>query len=830
MSMSHLYGRRDEDDEGVEVESFEVTDWDLANEFNPDRRKYRQTKEQATYGIWAERDSDEDERPSFGNKKSKDYTAPVNFVSAGLRKTASEEKRQKEEGSDDSDGSGPSAPPLSRGTAPKKLQMGNFGGTKHQRFAGGIQTGKGLGSWEKHTKGIGQKLLQKMGYQAGKGLGKNAQGILNPIEAKVRKGKGAVGAYGNERTHQSLQDFPVVDSEEEEEKEFQKELGQWRKDPAGTGVKKKPKYSYKTVDELKAKGKLAARSTAASAGELAQVKVIDMTGREQKVYYSYSQMSNKHSVPHEGPPSLTTRDQKGSGFAVPELEHNLQLLIDLTEQNILQSARRLQHEKDIVVSLTHEAKALQITLDTEQKAIQRMEAVQALVDRFPSEDMAPGEGPTLQECAEIFETLQSDYYEEYKTLGLGELAVPVVHPLLKEKLRSWDPLKDPSYCLEEIGQWRAILESRDLHSSGPDSNMDPYHRLLWEVWIPVMRSCVLCWQPRIVRPMVECVEIWAPLLPRWITDYLLEQLLLPRLQREVDNWNPLTDTVPIHSWIHPWLLLLQARLEPLYPPIRSKLANALQRWHPSDTSARLILQPWKDVFTPGAWEAFMVKNIIPKLALCLEELVINPHQQQMEPFNWVMDWEGMLSPSSLVSLLVKNFFPKWLQVLCLWVNSSNYDEIIKWYLGWKSMFSDLMLSQVVIKEKFNEALDIMNRAVSSGGGGYVQPGARENIAYLTQTERRKDFQYEAMQERRDSESVSHREVGSALANNFLDFIQVKADENNIVFMPIVSKYHEGKQLYTFGRIVIYMDRGVVFVQGEKTWVPTSLQSLIDMAK
>lgn len=69
MSMSHLFGRRDEEEEGVEVESFEVTDWDLANEFNPDRRRFRQTKEQATYGIWAERDSDEDERPSFGGKK-----------------------------------------------------------------------------------------------------------------------------------------------------------------------------------------------------------------------------------------------------------------------------------------------------------------------------------------------------------------------------------------------------------------------------------------------------------------------------------------------------------------------------------------------------------------------------------------------------------------------------------------------------------------------------------------------------------------------------------------------------------------------------------------
>ncbi len=61
---------------------------------------------------------------------------------------------------------------------------------------------------------------------------------------------------------------------------------------------------------------------------------------------------------------------------------------------------------------------------------------------------------------------------------------------------------------------------------------------------------------------------------------------------------------------------MQTHLEPLYAPIRSKLAHALQRWHPSDSSARLILQPWKDVFTLGAWEAFMVKNIVPKLGMC----------------------------------------------------------------------------------------------------------------------------------------------------------------------------------------------------------------------
>ena len=78
--------------------------------------------------------------------------------------------------------------------------------------------------------------------------------------------------------------------------------------------------------------------------------------------------------------------------------------------------------------------------------------------------------------------------------------------------------------------------------------------------------------------------------------------------------------------------------------------------------------------------------------------------------------------------------------------------------------------------------------------------------------------------------MAQRGVSAGLPTNFKNRIQAKAEENNIVFMPLVAKRFEGKQLYTFGRIVIYIDRGVVFVQGEKTWVPTSLQSLIDMAK
>ena len=90
-----------------------------------------------------------------------------------------------------------------------------------------------------------------------------------------------------------------------------------------------------------------------------------------------------------------------------------------------------------------------------------------------------------------------------------------------------------------------------------------------------------------------------------------ENIILPKLQTEVELWDPLTDRVPLHAWLHPWLPRLGTHLEIVYPTIRNKLSSALHSWHPSDRSAKLILMPWVEVFSKVkvlSWEILIRKK------------------------------------------------------------------------------------------------------------------------------------------------------------------------------------------------------------------------------
>ena len=229
---------------------------------------------------------------------------------------------------------------------------------------------------------------------------------------------------------------------------------------------------------------------------------------------------------------------------------------------------------------------------------------------------------------------------------------------------------------------------------------DPYARLFAETALPPLRSAVVNqWNPRDPEALLCCLEAYTHVLPPAARVALLVRLVfckggrnpylctrhapqdssvLPKLMAAVDTWDPRTEPVPIHTWIHPWLPLLrvrchmqhpclsflflhspalanalraQDRLVPLYAPIRHKLSSALGAWHPGDGSALALLSPWRQVFTEADWEALLSRCILPKLGWVLSQLVINPAEQQLEPVQWTLAWAAAIPARHMATLL-----------------------------------------------------------------------------------------------------------------------------------------------------------------------------------
>jgi len=845
---------------------FEITDQDLEDEMNTAYGKKRQSKNKAIYGVWAENsDSDGEQEASIGTfagtrkTRKTDYTKQMNFVSGGIQ--GQKKKQQEQEDEDDEQesrqprriesggessederpsfgGGGGSGRRSKPGEGAGRMEnRGEIAGMRTQTFFQPQSLGKGFGEWEKHTRGIGAKLLLQMGYQAGKGLGKNLEGRTNIVEAFLRKGKGAIGRYGAEGGRPKKD---KVDSDDEEEADFKAKLKQWKTVGEVGGKKRSTEYIYKSVDEVLEEGKF--RKVTKTDEKTSSIKVIDMTGKEERILTGYQSISGQRRPEEDGSAGFSTKHSIGSAaqvkknFELPELIHNLNLLVDMCEQDIIQTDRKLAHHKDRVTVLQTEGEKLSNLVEKEKEQIESLEQIIAVIDRLEKKFV---DGSLDMELAlKAFKKLKEEFGKEFQEFELQYVASTIVVPLVKNSMMEWVPLAGKNESIPHLTtftQWKDILDDERyqyIKQPGAEEAMPAYHNLVWESWLPLVRLAVQRWQSRQPDPLIGLLELWRPLLPNWILQHVLEQLVLVRLQAEVEMWNPLMDTTPIHTWLHPWLPPLGSRLDIVYPTIRNKLANALANWHPTDRSAKMILVPWKEVFTPSSMHAFLVKNIIPKLETALLHLPINPVNQDLSLWNAVCDWLDMVAPQVLADIMSKHFFPRWLQVLAAWLNSNpNYTELIGWYQGWKGSIPAQVLQYPAIHDQLQQALHIMNRSVSGGGPLSMQPGAMENVKYMTSRELKSGGGMAAGHDvgnRNKFESVSEAvKTSSQIPQGFKDLVAKRCEERGIIFRPVPGRLREGKQIYICGRSHCYLDRNVIFVQDDALWVPTSLNSLLD---
>lgn len=143
------------------------------------------------------------------------------------------------------------------------------------------------------------------------------------------------------------------------------------------------------------------------------------------------------------------------------------------------------------------------------------------------------------------------------------------------------------------------------------------------------------------------------------------------------SWEPRVERVPIHTWLHPWLVLLD--LSSLYSTITKKLGLALLDWHPEDVSALLVLRPWAKVLPD--FTRLLSRHILPKLLHIVYEMPL----EDSTPLGWVLSWTALFPEETMKSLFNDTFLPRWRRELATKLASHcEMEEILSWVELWET--------------------------------------------------------------------------------------------------------------------------------------------------
>lgn len=199
------------------------------------------------------------------------------------------------------------------------------------------------------------------------------------------------------------------------------------------------------------------------------------------------------------------------------------------------------------------------------------------------------------------------------------------------------------------------------------------------------------------------------------------------------------------------------------------------------------------------------------------ELIINPLHQDLDQFNQVWEWHELISTQAMTQILVKYFFPKWMQTLVIWLNQNpNLEQVSRWYLGWKNQFTDDILQQNAVKEHFRRALELMQRSTNSS--------LPSNMQIPTPI-------LEPVMQLQQPPSLMDLRLGPTPQLEFKEMVSQKCAERGIIFAPMPGRRELGKQVYRVGKLFCYIDRTVVMLSdGSFTnWMPVSIPALLDRA-
>ncbi|KAJ3069995.1 hypothetical protein HDU98_006950 [Podochytrium sp. JEL0797] len=725
--------------------------------------------------------------------------------------------------------------------------------------------------------GKGLMFLKMMGYKPGQGLGKEGVGIVNPIDVKLRPQKMGLGHRGfDERTEtvkmeQRMKRGDKSDSDDSDTtKPASKKDKKGAKVPAvvdqwkrGAASKNKGKVAYKTADELIQEAAAAGGGGHGfETGATKQGKIIDMTGAQARELSNMSELATGAQI-------AALREAASN---LVELRYNVRTMASEAEMDLLRLSKAWSLETKTVERTRLEMDGMQKHVQVLEGKKVRLEQVIQLAQQVVEEGkrleknmMVNGTVVTSEEIdasfSSLFQRIQTEYFDEYVEHRLDSLVVGAMAPLIKRMLVDWSPLEDPTFGVESFRKWRTLFRFSVQETPTPSTHrssqpapmraMTPFESMMYNIWLPKVRQDINNnWSPLNPDPCTTLLETWYPstpspqliitnglpsladptaphLLPPWIHTNNINQLILPKLLSALSAWDPRSPTsAPPHQWLFPWLPILRHHrfLRTLTDPIQQKLAMYLTDWHPSNATGMRIVSPWKEVLPRKVYDAILVKNVLPKLVAVLRhEFHVNPAAQDLVPLvDWVLPWRHEFSQPLFSHLIETEVFPKWIQVLWLWLGSGdgvNFDEVSRWYLAWRSVFPEDVGEWKGVVEGFRVGLEMMNRAVSGEGVGGAVPrlvpvaergevvevragggggGGKKEVTGKPELMRRKEV-----------------DVG------FLELLERMAGAVGLVLLP-TARVKGGKAVWGLERdgegkrkgkkgVLLYVDEGVVFV-------------------
>lgn len=691
---------------------------------------------------------------------------------------------------------------------------------------------------------FGARMLAKMGHVKGQGLGSGGQGIVNPIEAQARPqgiGLGAVReksktARTEEKRAATLRGESLEESSDEEFK--RKKKRQQKNDRSGTesagrsAAKKRPQF--RTAREIEAD----------MAGlEVPNVlkSLIDATGKEQKVLTSTAGLM--------APLEFVNTEQSEAYKIERRARQDLEAFAD-EWKGLTERKQYIEQDEAQIVD----------QLDTNQRQIDQLTALVAAfgaLDSIPEESNDSSQAK-LDHVTDQLESLEIQYRAEIDEYRLWETAVAAIHPIFREAMEEWEPLKSPTFLVSNLRRLQPLLSRK---SNGGQSTLrqstSPYETMIYTLWLPRVRSALLNdWDVFNPSPATTLIVSWKEVLPSFVYANVLDQLVVPKLTSGLKSWRPKRSTSSSSSqsqqnskvpwWLFTWLQYLDERhtnpkqATGLLSDARRKFRTVLDTW---DLSAGPIrgFDLWRDALS-SEFDTCLRNHLLPRLAAHLRnDFDVNPQDQDLTPFENILKWKDWFQPNVLGLLFVAEFFPKFHQILYIWLtNDPNYEEVAEWFTWWRSQFPPELNDLAIIDEEWNNALRTMDLAAQLGDRAAAELPAPSSTS-AKPTDQTKPTAAQLPPTTAEEPQVPRKQkIVEEVA--FKDILESWCADEGLIMLPLREAHpRNGQPLFRItasatgkGGVVAFIQGDVVWVQNKKAkevWEPMGLEErLVEQAE